>query len=68
MVSEFKVVHLNVEGMAIMNSMTNAFNDLLDHIIEKVPEGPELSIVKNKLEEAFYFARKGIGKNPELRK
>lgn len=61
---EFQVHKLNPLGLARANQVAESFNRLLDELQGLMPSGRELSIVKTKLEEASFFAKKGIAKNP----
>jgi hypothetical protein len=61
---EFEVHLLNQEGIEKAKSLANGFDALLDFVKERVPEGRYLSIVRTKLEEASFFAKKGIAVDP----
>ncbi len=56
----FQVHRLNPGGLAKAEFVANAFDDLLSNLMAHVPPGREFAIVKTKLEEACFFAKKGI--------
>ena len=57
---EFEVHLLNDEGIFRARKIAIYFDDLLNFLKEIIPESRELSIVKTKLEEACFFAKKGM--------
>ena len=65
---EFEVHILNELGIARARSLAGVFDRALTDIIDLVPTGRDLAIVKTKLEEACFFGKKGIAKNPENQK
>ena len=58
----FKFHKLTSEGQQKAQMIAVDFSDLLEKIKCHVPEGRELSIVKTKLEEACFFAKKGMAR------
>jgi hypothetical protein len=60
----FQVHRLNGGGQAKAAFVANAFNDLLSNISTHVSPGREFAIVKTKLEEACFFAKKAIANDP----
>lgn len=64
----FKVHLLNENGLAKAKELADAFEALWTAIEVIVPQGRELSLVKTKLEEASFFAKKGIAQLPENQK
>jgi hypothetical protein len=58
--SEFAVHILNDEGIAKANLIKSMFNAFLDELQERCGPGREFSIVKTKLEEACFFAKKSM--------
>ena len=62
---EFEVHKLNSFGLDRAKQLADRFDDFLGHVQYLVPEGRYLSIVKTKLEEACFFAKKGIAVVPE---
>jgi hypothetical protein len=60
---EFAVHMLNQEGKEKAAKIAIAFHNLLEEISSICPEGREMSIVKTKLEEASFFAKKAMAKN-----
>jgi len=65
---EFEVHILNELGIARARSLAGVFDRALTDIIDLVPAGRSLSLVKTKLEEACFHAKKGIANNPENQK
>lgn len=59
----FKFHKLNDDGKT--TAVALAFNNLLAELKAVCPEGRELSIVKTKLEEACFFAKKSIAVDPK---
>jgi len=57
---EFEVHLLNETGIERAKVIALMFDQLLDDLKTQVPEGREFSIVKTKLEEASFFAKKGM--------
>lgn len=62
--AEFRVHVLTAEGLSKARNIAAQFDELLDALAEKIPPGRYLSIVKTKLEEACFFAKKGIAEDP----
>lgn len=63
---EFQVHLLNEQGIQKAKDMAQKFSDLLDWIQNPdiCEQGRELAIVKTKLEEASFFAKKAMAINP----
>jgi hypothetical protein len=61
---EFRVHRLNERGINRAKKVAEDFNILLNRLVDFMPECRELSIVKTKLEEACFFAKKGIANDP----
>jgi hypothetical protein len=61
----FQVHRLNPGGQAKAQFIANAFDDLLSHITNITAPSREVAIVKTKLEEACFFAKKAIANHPE---
>jgi hypothetical protein len=57
---EFKVHILNDDGIQKAKDIAALFNELLTKIGKLCPPGREFSIVKTKLEEASFFAKKSM--------
>jgi hypothetical protein len=57
---EFSVHKLNPSGLERALQIAEAFDQLLGELTLLVSEGRYLSIVKTKLEEACFFAKKGM--------
>lgn len=62
---EFEVHRLNEAGMEKAKLIASHFDTLLDALVTMAPVGRELAIVKTKLEEACFFAKKSIANVPE---
>lgn len=64
--SEFAVHMLNEGGKEKARQIALAFSDLL-HELERISgsEGRDMAIVKTKLEEACFFAKRAMAKRPE---
>lgn len=61
----FKFHKLNIQGQDNAKRIARDFEVLLANISECIGEGRELSIVKTKLEEACFFAKKGMAMQKE---
>lgn len=61
---EFQVHRLNAQGLERAGNVADAFDYLLDQLCVMCPPGRELSIVRTKLEEACFFAKKAIANEP----
>lgn len=61
---EFKTYRLNNRGSGSAREISIAFDDLLGMLSTHVPLGREFSIVRTKLEEACFFAKKGVATDP----
>lgn len=57
--NEFKVHRLNERGISGARDIADIFDSALEEI-KQYCEGRELAIVKTKLEEACFFAKKGM--------
>ena len=63
---EFQVHALNETGKGKANAIAAAFDELLDKILKINPEPTrEMSLVRTKLEEASFFAKKAMACKPE---
>ena len=56
----FRVHRLNEDGLKKAEEIAAAFNNCLLALKTMCPEGREFSIVKTKLEEAAFFAKKSM--------
>lgn len=56
----FEFHRLTLEGFKKSERIAIAFDNLLERLKEDVPAGREFAIVKTKLEEACFFAKKGM--------
>ena len=62
---EFKEHPLNKNGIEKNNLIEIEFDALLNILSNYCPIGREFSIVKTKLEEACFFAKKAIASHPD---
>ncbi len=62
---QFTVHKLNAGGLQKAQAIAEAFDLLLEKLKLELPEGREFSLVKTKLEEACFFAKKGMAKQSE---
>lgn len=60
---EFAVHKLNEEGMTKAKVIQATFDDCLNKLTTVCMEGRSMSIVKTKLEEACFFAKKAMAIN-----
>ena len=63
--TEFKVHLLNQNGINKAKNIASVFDECLNELKQMCPEGREFSIVKTKLEEASFFAKKSMAKDSE---
>lgn len=67
----FEVHKLNDQGIEKARSLATCFDDLLKDVntlldpVNSKPNGREYSVVKTKLEEACFFAKKAIANQKE---
>ncbi len=61
---EFQVHMLNDAGKAKAKIIAETFDACLDKLVEVCPAGRELALVKTKLEEACFFAKKAMANEP----
>lgn len=61
---EFKVHVLNDEGLAKAQVLANLFSEMLDTIDRMIPAGRERALVATKMQEAAFFAKRGIALDP----
>lgn len=60
---EFKVHRLNAEGMAKAQRIAEIFSYALNELDDVLGDCREKSIVKTKLEEAAFFAKRGMAQH-----
>lgn len=65
---EFQVHVLNETGMAKAETLAALFSEFLTTIEALVPPGRELALVTTKLEEASFFAKRGMAMDPANQK
>jgi hypothetical protein len=63
--SIFAPPKLTAKGQKRQEEIVETFHDALTKLEEICPVGPELNIVKTKLQEAAYFATKSLVNVPE---
>lgn len=62
---EFKVHRLNEEGLAKAEGLAKSFSDFLTHLEAQLgTSGREMSIVRTKLQEASFYAKRALAENP----
>lgn len=61
---EFEVHKLNDSGIEKATNIAELFDGVLNALSQILPAGRELSIVKTKLEEACFFAKKAMACDP----
>ena len=61
---EFTVHLLNDDGISKAKQLATEFNNILEYLKTVCPQGREFSIVKTKLEEACFFAKKAVAGDP----
>lgn len=61
----FQFHRLNDDGIKKSNSIAESFDTLLEDLKKLCPEGREFSIVRTKLEEASFFAKKSMANAKE---
>lgn len=66
--SEFQVHILNEEGIQQAKDIAFLFDELLTSLEAYCKPGREFALVKTKLEEASFFAKKSIANNPDNQK
>lgn len=64
--NEFKVHRLNETGMAKAIHLADGFSDFLSEV-EGIcgADGREMAIVRTKLQEACFFAKRALAEKPE---
>lgn len=60
----FEVHQLNEGGLQKARKIATEFDDLLTNIRDDIGTGREASIVKTKLEEACFYAKKALALQP----
>lgn len=66
--SAFEVHILNETGIANAKAVAEIFDNALGTLSAYCPPGREWSIVRTKLEEASFFAKKAMASNPRFQK
>jgi hypothetical protein len=61
---EFKVIRLNDQGAQRTEAIAGAFSAVLTAIETVVPPGRERALVVTKLQEAAFFAKRGVALDP----
>jgi hypothetical protein len=65
MTNEFAVHRLNERGLAAADKIADRFGALLLFIEDAIPVSRERALVVTKLQEACFFAKRGIALLPE---
>lgn len=65
---EFEVHILSEEGIEKAKNIAFVFDNALEELKNLCPEGRYLSIVKTKMEEASFFAKKGMASDESNQK
>ena len=68
MKQEFQVHMLNDQGIAQATAIGEAFSECLEKLQTLLAAGREMSLVVTKLQEAAFFAKRGIAINPANQK
>jgi hypothetical protein len=68
MTTLFQVHILNAGGLKKAEQIAGSFNFLLDILETVCPAGRELALVRTKLEEAAFFAKKSMANDPQNQK
>lgn len=63
--SEFAVHMLNEDGKAKAQGIAERFSNLLDDLENYGVAGRDLALVKTKLEEACFVAKRGMASQPQ---
>jgi len=63
---EFNVHLLNAYGIAMAQQLAEIFSHALQDIEAIVPAGRERALVVTKLQEAAFFAKRGMALQPEM--
>lgn len=58
--AQFRTYRLNASGQQAAQSISQAFDELLTKLERLVPEGNQLGLCRNQLEQACFFAKKGM--------
>lgn len=62
---EFTVHRLNINGFAKAERVAFNFETLLQNVLGDVPPGRERAVMITKLQEACFWAKRGIALQPE---
>lgn len=62
---EFNVHILNDQGIALAKQVAEIFSAALDQIESIIPPGRERALVATKLQEAAFFAKRGVALQPD---
>lgn len=58
--AQFRTYRLNEAGQQKAQAISEVFDELLSKLERLVPEGHQLNLCGNKLEQACFFAKKGM--------
>ena len=65
---EFEFVRLTDHGINQANTVGDLFAGLFHQLEQNIPNGRELSLVKTKLQEVCFWAKKAVSLNSENQK
>jgi hypothetical protein len=65
---DFKVHVLNEEGLKLAAEIAHYFQQLLDLMEARMPASRELSLVRTHLQEACFWAKRGMAIDPKHQK
>ena len=65
MQKEFKVHMLNEAGKAKARAIAEAFDACLTQLVGLCPPGREMALVRTKMEEACFFAKKAMAESKD---
>ena len=63
----FEPIKVDIDGQCDLNTSELLFTNLVKGLEKMIPVGRELSLVKTKLEEASFFANRGIALANEVK-
>lgn len=63
--AQFRTYRLNAGGQEKAQQISEAFDELLTKLEGLVPEGNQLGLCRNQLEQACFFAKKGMAMDAE---
>jgi hypothetical protein len=61
---EFQTNRLNTSGQQKADEIASWFDELMDNLKVHVPDGRYNALIKTHLEQACFYAKKGLSANP----